>query len=161
MTQYINPSTRHDGANQIIVPERFTSAGMHEAPFDGQQHVRKDGEWVPITFSGVDPENLAGAEAGDFLVFNGTKWVPGKRSHTQIIFSGYTNTLGFRTLTHSAGWVPAGVTVTPLDPSGSFAVFWGADSFTSTTFRARFTHGSSGGPLNALTTGDLFVVLYE
>lgn len=48
MTRYINPSTRHDGANQIVVSKRIAPADVYEAPFDGGLYVRSNGDWVPV-----------------------------------------------------------------------------------------------------------------
>ena len=63
MTTYINPSTRHGGAKQIIVPKRAISAPepeeFEDAPFDGTQYVRMDGQWVPIDFPVAVPDTLA------------------------------------------------------------------------------------------------------
>lgn len=50
MTNYINPSTRNGGVEQIVVPERTPAVEVEEAPFDDVQYVRMNGQWVPITF---------------------------------------------------------------------------------------------------------------
>lgn len=47
MTTYLNPSTRHGGVEQIVVGERPLPAPVDDAPFDDEQYVRFNGEWVP------------------------------------------------------------------------------------------------------------------
>lgn len=46
MTDYVNPSTRLNGAKQIIVPRQGSSGEMQEAPFDNDKYVRQNGMWV-------------------------------------------------------------------------------------------------------------------
>ena len=54
MSTYVNASTRLGGVDQIVVPERETTVDpVEEAPFDGIQYVRMNGEWVPIEFPEV------------------------------------------------------------------------------------------------------------
>ena len=59
MTSYVNPSTRLGGVQQIVVPERPTTLHDEDAPFDGTQYVRMNGEWVPIDFPEIVPDTLA------------------------------------------------------------------------------------------------------
>ena len=59
MTNYLNPSTRHGGVKQIVVPERETVAQTYDAPFDDEQYVRINGDWVP--YNSPPPDTLAPA----------------------------------------------------------------------------------------------------
>jgi hypothetical protein len=59
MTNYVNPSTRSGGVEQIVVPERSVIGMVDEAPFDDQQHVRVNGEWVPYDAPPIVPDTLA------------------------------------------------------------------------------------------------------
>ena len=59
MTSYINPSTRHGGVQQIVVPERATAIPVDDAPFDDAQHVRVNGEWVPVGFPEIVTDTQA------------------------------------------------------------------------------------------------------
>lgn len=47
MTNYVNPSTRIGGVEQIVVPEREPTR-MDDAPIDDIPYVRLNGEWVPL-----------------------------------------------------------------------------------------------------------------
>jgi len=49
MTNYLNPSTRNGGAQQIVVPDRPQVVEVDEAPFDDTPYVRMNGEWVPLS----------------------------------------------------------------------------------------------------------------
>jgi hypothetical protein len=53
MTNYLNPSTRSGGAEQIIVPERTGTAAVDEAPFDDVQYARVNGEWLAVDLSSL------------------------------------------------------------------------------------------------------------
>ena len=60
MTNYINPRTRIGGVEQIVVPKRQPAMSDDaDAPVDGTQYVRLDGEWVPINFPAVVKDTLA------------------------------------------------------------------------------------------------------
>ena len=58
MTQYLNPSVRNGGADQILVADR-SAPQVEDAPFDDQPYVRLNGEWVLL--STVLPEPLPAA----------------------------------------------------------------------------------------------------
>lgn len=81
--------------------------------------------------------------------------------HLQIYAATTTDTLGRVTLSHSWGRVPNAVLIIPLAPVQAFAVFWGSDSYTASSFRARFQHAGTGGPLDSLTTGPLAAVMFR
>lgn len=100
MTQYINPSTRHDGANQIIVSKRITPADVYEAPFDGGKYVRQNGVWVEesVTEAPADGQQYVrkdgGWEVGDF-----SDPSPVWQSWTPVLFATGTNpTMGNSTV---------------------------------------------------------------
>ena len=59
MTSYLNPSTRSGGVEQIVVPERQTVVPVDDAPFDDEQYVRVNGEWVPYEAPPIIPDTLA------------------------------------------------------------------------------------------------------
>lgn len=59
MTNYLNPSTRSGGVQQIVVPERATAVPVDDAPFDDEQYVRINGEWVPYDAPPIIPDTLA------------------------------------------------------------------------------------------------------
>ena len=59
MTQYVNPSTRVGGTTRVVVPERENTAVVDEAPFDDEQYVRINGEWVPVDVPVPEPDTIA------------------------------------------------------------------------------------------------------
>ena len=59
MTSYLNPSTRSGGVEQIVVPERQTVVPVDDAPFDDEQYVRVNGEWVPYQAPPIIPDTLS------------------------------------------------------------------------------------------------------
>ena len=59
MTNYLNPSTRHGGVDQIVVPERAVVVEVDEAPFNDTEYVRVNGEWRQVTEAGLVPDTLA------------------------------------------------------------------------------------------------------
>jgi hypothetical protein len=59
VTDYLNPSTRHGGVKQIVVPDRATVVPVDDAPFDDEQYVRINGEWVPYNTPPIIPDTLA------------------------------------------------------------------------------------------------------
>lgn len=59
MTTYLNPSTRSGGIEQIVVPERQSAVPVDDAPFDDEQYVRVNGEWVPAVAPPIIPDTLA------------------------------------------------------------------------------------------------------
>jgi hypothetical protein len=59
MTNYVNPSTRIGGVEQIIVASRQTVVRVDDAPFDDIQYVRVNGEWVPVDFPVIVRDTLA------------------------------------------------------------------------------------------------------
>lgn len=61
MTKYINPITRSGGVEQIIVPVRQSTVQVDDAPFDDNQYVRMNGEWVPVDFPKIIPDTMAPA----------------------------------------------------------------------------------------------------
>jgi hypothetical protein len=77
MTSYINPTTHHGGADQIVVPNRVPDSTVDEAPFDDAQYVRVNGEWVPagagIWAHSVNNTSLGSVATGNILIGN---WVP-------------------------------------------------------------------------------------
>lgn len=78
MTNYVNPSTRIGGTEQIVVPERQTTVPVDDAPFDDEQYVRVNGEWVPYNAPPIIPDTLApkpptGLGATGTMAANGTR----------------------------------------------------------------------------------------
>ena len=61
MTTFLNPSTRHGGVKQIVVPERAVAIPVEDAPYDDSQYVRVNGEWVPYDAPPIVPDTLAPA----------------------------------------------------------------------------------------------------
>ena len=58
MTTWVNPTTRIGGVDQIVVPER-TTPGFDDAPYDDEQYVRINGEWVPVDTPDIIGDTLA------------------------------------------------------------------------------------------------------
>lgn len=73
-------------------------------------------------------------------------------------YTGTTDANGFVTLTHGAGFTPSMVFAATSNPSGSFAVFWGADNITSTQVRLRFMNANGGFLVSLPVAGRLFCV---
>lgn len=78
MTNYLNPSTRSGGVEQIVVPERQVAVPVDDAPFDDEQYVRVNGEWVPYNAPPIIPDTLApkpptGLGATGTMAPNGTR----------------------------------------------------------------------------------------
>lgn len=77
MTTYVNPTTHHGGADQIVVPDRVTGITVDEAPFDDVQYVRVNGDWAPagagIWSHSVNNTGLGSAATGNIIIGN---WVP-------------------------------------------------------------------------------------
>lgn len=71
MTQYLNPSTRNGGLDRIIVGERAAVIEVTEAPFDDNQYVRINGEWVPVDTPEIVPDTL-GPKPPTALIANGS-----------------------------------------------------------------------------------------
>ena len=59
MTSYVNPSTHIGGVDQIVVPDRAAPSGVDEAPYDDEQYVRVNGEWVPVDTPEIVPDTMA------------------------------------------------------------------------------------------------------
>jgi hypothetical protein len=59
MTNYVNPVTRIGGVDQVVVADRVTTIPVDEAPFDDEQYVRVNGEWVSVTVPPPVPDTLA------------------------------------------------------------------------------------------------------
>lgn len=86
----------------------------------------------------IDQLGTATALLPDTTRLGVTTSLTGKRVHRQAFAGGTTDASGFITVTHAAGFTPSLVQVELTAPSSSFAVPWGTDSYTGTTFRARF-----------------------
>lgn len=71
--------------------------------------------------------------------------------------SGTTDTTGYLTVTHGAGFTPTIVLVTPISPISGDSIFAQviADSFTDTTFRIRCL-GNTGSALNTIAVTGSF-----
>lgn len=74
---------------------------------------------------------------------------------------GNTDASGFYTVTHAAGFTPTFVQLFSRVPGSTFAFCWGTDSYTSTQFRARFMHASSGGMYASNTIGNCTAIIWE
>lgn len=59
MTSWVNPTTRIGGVDQVVVAERPPSSSVDDAPYNDVQHVRVNGEWVPVDFPEIVPDTLA------------------------------------------------------------------------------------------------------
>lgn len=70
-----------------------------------------------------------------------------------------TNSTGFVTVTHGLPFTPSAVFGSNGNPASAFAVLWGADTFTATTFVARFMN-ANGGPLISTSTGTYRCLCY-
>lgn len=81
--------------------------------------------------------------------------------HFEVIASGNTDGSGFRVMPHTAGWAPRGVFLINTGPGSSWATFFGFDTPTTTTFRARFMHAGVGGSYNSAATGPMFAILVK
>lgn len=76
-----------------------------------------------------------------------------------VAYSGTTDASGFLTVTHGAGFTPAGAWAMTGNPAGSAAMVHGIDSLTATTVRMRFTSTSAFGALaSTAVAGRLFLV---
>lgn len=96
-------------------------------------------------------------------IYNGTAWVSFLGSQPGSIFSttysGTTDASGLLTVTHGAGFTPAGGWAVTSNPTSSFALFWGMDTIGATTLRLRFMNASVAGPLvSAAVVGRLHLV---
>ena len=60
---------------------------------------------------------------------------------------------GYVTVTHNLGWAPRMIFGMGANPGTRFAVLWGCDTITSTTFKARFMNASTAGALTTSGTG--------
>lgn len=127
MTKYINPSTRNGGVEQIMVPERGGIDSVEDAPFDDTQNVRVNGEWAAV--------------GGDLR----------PRFRRQDSAGVTTDASGFATFAHGCAFTPTAVFVTMRNPTGSFAVFWGAEGFTATNVTMRWMSALGGSFVSANT----------
>lgn len=76
-----------------------------------------------------------------------------------VAYSGTTDANGFLTVTHGAGFTPAGGWAATTNPASSFAQFWGIDTIGATTVRLRFTSAAALGALaSTAVQGRLFLV---
>ena len=58
MTTWVNPTTRIGGVEQIVVADRPTT-GFDDAPYDDEQYVRINGDWVPVDTPDIIGDTLA------------------------------------------------------------------------------------------------------
>jgi hypothetical protein len=107
MTNYLNPSTYSGGTQQIVVAERPVSSSVDEAPFDDEQYVRINGEWVPVDTPEIVPDTLAPSPP------------------TGLAGSG-TISSGGGTVNYSLTWVAptTNVDATPLTDLAYYVVRW-------------------------------------
>lgn len=81
----------------------------------------------------------------------------GKRIHAQT-FVGTTDINGFLTVAHTAGVVPVYVFIQRANTSSTPVSSWGTDTYTLTTFRARFHNYATGSAFDSSAVGQ-FVAL--
>lgn len=58
MTKYLNPTTRNGGVEHIVVPPTPSTTLVDEAPYDDEQYVRINGEWVPVDTPEIVPDTM-------------------------------------------------------------------------------------------------------
>ena len=82
-----------------------------------------------------------------------------KKIHFQTIGSSLTGATGLATFNHSAGFDPSAVFVYGADISDHNAICQGTDLYTTTQFRARFSHANGSGALVTANTGSIVAML--
>lgn len=104
MTTYLNPSTRSGGVEQIVVPERAMAVPVDDAPFDDEQYVRVNGEWVPVTTPPIIPDTLA-PDPPTALVASGTMSAKGDAVDYNLSWNAPTTNTDATALTDLAYYV--------------------------------------------------------
>lgn len=151
-----------------------------------QTSAQNNGLWVVASGAWTRPANAdSSAEIAGAIVrvregtqHGGTRWVTsfkttdtfgttamnwfrsldGFNSAYVTMSGGNTDSSGFITVNHNLGWSPRMVFGMQANPSTRFAMLWGVDTITTTSFRARMMNASTAGALNVLDIGS-FVFL--
>jgi hypothetical protein len=121
------------------------------APVEGMLAYLKDVDRLEI-YNGATAtwERLSTVPLSDVTYLKQTAGAA-KRVHRQDFGGGTTDSVGYLTVTHTAGFTPTAVQVAGRNPANSFAVFWAADSFTATQTRLRFMNANGGSFVSAVT----------
>lgn len=86
----------------------------------------------------------------------------GQRVYRQDYVGGTTDASGFlANIAHACPFTPTFIQVFNRAPGSSFAFCWGTDSYTSTTWRARFMNASTGGPYVSGATLAFTAIMWE
>lgn len=77
----------------------------------------------------------------------------GQPPYVVVSFSGTTDASGLLTVTHGLGFTPSWVLAQNATPGSTYAIAWGTDSYTATTFRVRYFHALGTGLYASGSTG--------